>query len=476
MSLFPKEPQGSGRSRSRSRDRRSKDESNPETPSSWADIREPSYVYPEDDFDDRYKRPSEPSHSSSGALPYPEEGGIYSMLPGNQSMYNYDSQPQQQQQPIHRTVSPTQESSYRSSREKQDAKLPGAFPEEDRREKPNDPRIRFAEPPRDDKYSRRDHEEEDKLKYLPQKYAHKDDKDNKNTKDSKKKEEEDKLKYLPQKYIRKYITGDSDSSSSDDEDPRRTRKDKDEDDLAYGKPSIPRRPKKDNTELAYGKGAGVPSASEPSSKSQQATYGSYVSGDKWDDKRDEKRTSTYGSRGEDYDQRRPTDPSAPVYGQYSTKSEASRHDDPSAPAYGQYYSKSEAQRQEGPDQRRPGGSSAPEYSQYYGGESSRKDDRKGEGSAAEYVRASQSATYGADPRGSNPNVLTVDPGSRDRDRSRDRRREKSPTRDTLKVDSGSRHREKSRERSRDRRRDKSPGPRSSGDTLTVDSGHKHKHR
>lgn len=449
MSLYPDEPRG-GRERSRSRDRRSKDESNPETPSSWADIREPSYIYPEDDFDDRYnKRPSDNSHSASGALPYPEEGGIYSMLPGDQSLYGYDDR----QKPNHPTAPPAQGSSYQSSRDKKNDKLPGAFPEDDRHDK-DEPRARFAEPPRDDKYNRKGYEDEDdKLKYLPQKYARQDDKGDK---DKKKQGDDSKLQSLPQKYIRKYITGDDDSSSDSD-----TESD-DEDHLAYGKPSVPRRPKKENTELAYGKGGGVPSASEPSSKREQATYGSYASGDRWDDKRDDKRGSTYGaSRDDGYDQRKPANPSAPGYGQYG-----------------------ESSRQEDPNQRKPTYPPAPDYSQYYGGEPSRKEDssqRKSEGSAADYIRASEAEAYGKDPRGSNPNVLTVEPSSRERDSSRDRRRDKSPgprsSGDTLQVGGGSsRHREKSRERSRDRRRDKSPGPRSSGDTLTVDSGHKSKHR
>ncbi|CAM1502237.1 Fc.00g042210.m01.CDS01 [Cosmosporella sp. VM-42] len=397
MSLFPGDSNRKGRSRSRSRDGRPKDESSaPETPSSWADIQEPSYVYPEDDDDERYKRRGDPP-PPGGALPYPEE---YSMLPGDQAVYSYDSQ-----QPVYRTASPTRESSYRTSRDKVDDKLPGAFPEDDHhhrgKDKDDDPRIRFAEP-RDDKYGRKGYEDEqEKLKYLPQKYAGKSDrKDDKHGKE----EEESKLKYLPQKYIKKYITGDSDDSS-DDDDERRTGKDKYEDDLAYGKPSVPVRPKQPNTDLAYGKATGVPKTSAQAAAPSQApaTYGSYVSGDQWEDN---KRTSKYDPRDEIPD-RRPVDD--------------------------------------------------------YGRGSSRVD------------------PYHDDPRGSNPNVLTVDPGARDRDTSRDRRREKSPTREsresrgTLTVESSSRHRDKSRDRSRDRRRDKSPGARASGDTLTVESGHGHKH-
>lgn len=345
MSLYPDEPRG-GRSRSRSRDRRSKDESNPETPSSWADIREPSYIYPEDDFDDRHnKRPADTSHSASGALPYPEEGGIYSMLPGDQSLYGYDDD----QKPTHRTASP-------STRDKKVEKPPGAFPEDDRHEK-EEPRIRFAEPRADDKYRR---EEDDKLKYLPQKYADKGDKD------KKKQGDDSKLQSLPQKYIRKYITGNDDSSSSSESD--------DEDHLAYGKPSVPRRPKKENTELAYGKGGGAPSASEPGSQREQATYGSYVSGDRWDDKRG----STYGSssRNDDYEQRKPANPSAP-YGQEDPSQRKpaypARPTYTTQPEYSQNYA-GDSSRKDDPSQRKPASSSAPDYSQYYGGESSRKDD------------------------------------------------------------------------------------------------------
>lgn len=72
-----------------------------------------------------------------------------------------------------------------------------------------------------------------------------------------------------------------------------------------------------------------------------------------------------------------------------------------------------------------------------------------------------------DPRMSGPTVLTVDgPGSRDRSRSRDGRKRA----DTLQVDSSSSHRERSR--SRDGRRDKSP----SRNSLQVDSARRDRSR
>ncbi|KAF5704113.1 annexin XIV [Fusarium globosum] len=202
MSLKPDDRSRKDRSRSRSRDRRSRSDVAPERPS-YSDNREPSYIYPEDDLNDRYSRPGAPQ--ASGALPYPEEGGIYPVIPGNSSQYSYDPQP-----PTYRTASPPRDSPYRSSHERVDSSLPGAFPDDRRREKDRDPYIQNAEP--------------------------------------RAKEDEDKFSFLPQKYMRK-LTG---SSGNDKE------KDKDDDGLAYGKPPVPVRPK-NSSDLAYGKATGAPS-------------------------------------------------------------------------------------------------------------------------------------------------------------------------------------------------------------------------
>ncbi|KAF7559348.1 hypothetical protein G7046_g4799 [Stylonectria norvegica] len=485
MSLFADDSRGKGRSRSRSRDRRTKEEKKPEPPVSYADVREPSYVYPEDDLDDRYNRRGEPPQPG-GALPYPEEGGIYNMLPGNQAVFNYDGKqpyvpPQPTyaplQQPAYAAPSPVVEAPYRTSRDKvHDNKLPGAFPgafpEEDQRTKEDEPRIRYAEPredkygsrkeeedakirhaeprqdkygsaketePRKDKYSSRKDDEEAQVRYAeprkdkygsrkddpePQvhyaeprqdKYSsHKDVEDARiryaEPRDDKysgrNDEDDEKLKYLPQKYSRKYAddegkSSDRDKVKSKDKKERRSGKDKDED-LAYGKPPVPLRPKQPNTDLAYGKAQGVPSSAPSTQSPGQATYGSYVSGDQWDTKR----ASNYAPREESPDRRQPVSPGIEEYGARKSRD-----------------------------------------------------------------------TFAADPRGSNPNVLTVDPTSRDRDRSRDRRgdKHKSAAADTLAVvDPSSRHRDKSRDRS-DRHRDKSPGR--SSETLGVESSrHRDKSR
>ncbi|QGI97041.1 hypothetical protein CEK26_010110 [Fusarium fujikuroi] len=202
MSLKPDDRSRKDRSRSRSRDRRSRSDVAPERPS-YSDNREPSYIYPEDDLNDRYSRPGAPQ--ASGALPYPEEGGIYPVIPGNSSQYSYDPRP-----PTYRTASPPRDSPYRSSHERVDSSLPGAFPDDRHREKDRDPYIQNAEP--------------------------------------RAKEDEDKFSFLPQKYMRK-LTGSSGNVKE---------KDKDDDGLAYGKPPVPVRPK-NSSDLAYGKATGAPS-------------------------------------------------------------------------------------------------------------------------------------------------------------------------------------------------------------------------
>ncbi|KAF4989531.1 hypothetical protein FGRMN_9067 [Fusarium graminum] len=349
MSLRPDDRSRKDRSRSRSR-ARSKSDVAPERPS-YSDTREPSYIYPEDDLSDRYaSRPGAPQ--ASGALPYPEEAGIYPAFPGNQVHYSYDSQP-----PTYRTASPPSESPYRSSHDRFDNNLPGAFPNDNRREKDRDPYVHNVDPR------------------------------------AKEEQEKDRFSFLPQKYMRK-LTG---SPSDDKEKDSRSRKDRQDDDLAYGKPPVPLRPKGPADDLAYGKAVGVPSTA-----SQVMT--TYSPAPATDDQYYSQQAPAYG-----YSHRDPASPSVDQYGSYKTK----------------------------------------EDSRY------------------------------ADTHGSAANVLTVEPKSReerrsrDDDKHRDRRRDKSSgprgSSDLLAVDSSSRRREKSRERSRSRRRDKSP----SRDSLGVE---KHRRR
>ncbi|RGP67462.1 hypothetical protein FLONG3_8510 [Fusarium longipes] len=353
-SLRPDDRSRKDRSRSRSRDRRSKSDAAPERPS-YSDYREPSYIYPEDDLNDR-TRPGAPQ--ASGALPYPDEGGIYSMLPGNQEQYSYDSYP-----PTYRTASPPKNSPYRSSHDRVDSNLPGAFPDDSRREKDRDPYSYSGEP--------RAKDEQDK---------------------------QDRFSFLPQKYMRKLTGSPGDNKERDN----RSRKDKLDDDLAYGQPGVPPRPKAEADDLAYGRATGLPSTA-----SQVMT--------------------TYNpppTSGDDY------------YAQQSSPY-GYNHRDPASPSVDQY-----------------------------GSRKSKEDVRYND-------------TYG-----SNANVLTVEPRSRDDDKHRERRRDRSSdprgSSDRLTVDSSGRRREKSRDRSRRREksRDRSRSHRreKSGDTLTVDSHHRHRSR
>ncbi|KAF4966511.1 hypothetical protein FZEAL_10642 [Fusarium zealandicum] len=401
MSLNVDDSRRKGRSRSRSRDRRTKDDAPPSRPV-YGDAREPSYIYPEDDLDEHYNRPGGPQ--ASGALPYPEEGGIYSMLPGNQGTYSYDSQP-----PTYRAASPPPESPYRTSRDKTDNNLPGAFPEDNYREKDRDPYIHRPEP-RDEKHDRR-HEEED-----------------------------DKLKFLPQKYIRKFTSDEKDNGKDKEKKDSRSRKDKHDDDLAYGKPPVPPRPKAPADDLAYGKAAGIPSTASQALN----TYGNFPSSkDRYYDQAPPKdqyydqQQPTYGQghRDQDPDRRRPVSPAVDQYG-YRKYKEDTLQDDP-------YKSSANVRTVEPKDRDRD-----------------RSRDRRGDRSS--------------DPRGSS-DLLNVDSGSRKRDksreRSRSRRREKSPTRDTLGVDSHHRrHRSRSRDGNRSRR-DKSPQPPTDKmSSLSVNTG------
>ncbi|KAH7019189.1 hypothetical protein EDB80DRAFT_562303 [Ilyonectria destructans] len=363
MSLYPEDHSRKGRSRSRSRDRRSKDEPAAEPPSSYADVREPSYIYPEDDLDDRYKGRNEAK--ASGALPYPEEGGMDSMLPGGQALYSYDSQ-----QPTYKTASPATD---RSSRDKVGGGLlPGAFPDDEPRVKGKgeEPRIYSAEP-RDSTY------------------------------------ENNKFKFLPQKYSRWLSTGSSSQSSDHDND--KDKKGRDDDDLAYGKPPVPKRPPPGSDDLAYGKTTGGKTTGAPAVTSHALTpYGSNAPHDDHDRRRPV----------DDYDRRR-----------YESPDEGRRHS-PTA---------------EGRSSRRRGDS---------------------------ILKDPQSSS-------TNVLTVEPGSRDRERSRDR-RKEKSSSTRgssDMLTVDSGrkrdkSKSRDKSRERSRDHRRDKSPAP----DMLSVEPGRRDRSR
>jgi hypothetical protein len=351
MSLTVSDGRHRDRSRSRSRDRRGRDDPVDDV---YADVKEPTYAYPEDDLDDRYRssRRSQPPQSSGG-LPYPSDSAFGDMLPGNQSLYSYDDRA-----PTYRTASPSADAPYRSSREMVDGKLPGSFPDD-----------RDADA-RDSRRSGRDKEkdlDDDKLKFLPQKYSRRYEDDEKATKDkygrrhgdddrdtgraSDRYKDTDSEKRRSRRYEEEDYKSDRDKESRKE---RRKRKDEAlEEDLAYGRPPPPR------------------------SDSPPRTYG-------------EKRSS--------------------------------RYDEPS-------------------DHRRQGSSGGAEYP--------------------------PRSSYRDDPRSSAPNVLTVDPNGRDRDRSRDRRRDRSPNPATLSVDTGGRDRERSRDRRGDGRGKSPQPPTSRMSNLTV---------
>ena len=427
MSLYADEDRH--RARSRSGDRRSRNDPPPVERSSYADIREPSYVYPEDDLDDRYApRRDDPSTSQRGGLPYPSEGGIHYMLPGDRALYSYDSQ-----QPIYRTASPSADAPYRSSRDQLDDKTPGAFPEDDdatphirtaepreskreRKEKKEKKgkdrdddeddrrRVRYAEPRYEDreldddklkylpqKYNSRsggkegksrgtydDEDQDDKLKYLPSKYSSTYEDPGAKSRDryDSREPEDDKLSFLPKKYSSRYAPDDakySDRERDSKADRRRRKKEREEEDLAYGKPPGPSRSSRQD---------------EP-----PQTYGSYLSESQFEDRR--------SSRYSDDPRRRPISPSV--------------EEDPGS-------------------------------------------------------RRSKRDSYRDDPRDSRPDVLTVEPGDGRRDRSRDRRGDKSPGPSGLTVEPADRERDRSRDR-RSSKRDKSPQPPTARmSSLTVDTG------
>lgn len=437
MSLYPEDDRRRDRSRSRSRDRRPKSDPDPRDAPDYGDVREPSYVYPEDDLDSRYRpsRRGEPP-SNGGGLPYPGEDG--GMMPGDQSYYsNYDAP-----RGSYRTASPPQESSYRSSR---DSQLPGTFPEEDRRRRDDRP-ARDDRPPRDEKPSRdgdkfrrdddRYHRDDDRSRREEDRYRRDDDEadrrtrfadpeDRRSGRNRRAEEEEppsrfrpgdvpqdtgrrdldeDKLKHLPMKYSRTYDNG-AESPRS----PRASRSDvsgRDDDPLKYLPQKYSRRYEEDEgkgsdressrrdsrlakkekleEDLAYGK----PSPMSP--RDEPATYGSYIPPSPTEDRR----SSRYAPRDDEPPRRKPASP---------------------------------------PDDHR----------------SSRYSDQN---------------SYGEGPRGSKADVLTVEPGNRDRER----RRDKSPAPGGLAPEPEKRE----RDRSRDRRRDRSPAPMA----LTVEPGNRERDR
>ncbi|KAH7175531.1 hypothetical protein EDB81DRAFT_770188 [Dactylonectria macrodidyma] len=501
MSLYPEDRDRKGRSRSRSRDRRSKDEPAAERPVSYADVREPSYIYPEDDLDDRYKGHGEAQ--ASGALPYPEEGGIDSMLPGGKDIYGYT-----RQQPTYRTVSPSARDNAGTGL------LPGAFPDDEPHGKGKDegphiysttPRDSTYDNRRDDKYSSyRDDKNDARREEKPvgqyeDKYgSRREDKHETRQEDKHdtREDEDSRFKFLPQKYSRWLSTGTSSHSSdheNDKEKDRRSGKD-DDDDLAYGKPPVPKRPPPGNEELAYGKATGVPTASNA-----LTPYGSIPPHDEHDGKRDdrydERRSETYEDRRQEayeqgrdypYDERRDArfdgnhdDPyderRRDQYDERRNEKYDDWRDDQRGERRDEKRSSRYADRHDSPDRRRP----RDDYD-------ARRYESPDEGrrhSPTEEARSSRRRgdSILKDTSSSSANVLTVEPGSRDRERSRDRRKEKTSTRgssDLLTVDSGSskrdksKSRDKSRERSRDRRRDKSPAP----GMLSVEPGRRERSR
>ncbi|GAB0138583.1 hypothetical protein EsDP_00006812 [Epichloe bromicola] len=397
------------RDRSRSRDRRSKGQTERSSATKFADVREPSYVYPEDDLDHRYRSRGHQRESSYGGgvgLPYPPEGGIDAMLPGSKSLYSYDDP-----RPIYRTASPPRDTSFRGSRDQVErestSQLPGSFPDEERSRRGDelDRQIRYAEP-RDSKhdgggrlYEDSDDKPKSRQAERPRDNYGKGDADppvrhaspprDKYSRGSPEDLSHNILKLLPQKYSRSYGLDDSHGGHDDvyskrDKDGRsdrdldsRSKRERDEDALAYGK---------------------LPGPSRSQRPESPPTYGSYISGSKITDKR----SSRYGRDEDGIDRRRkPSSPPEDMYESRKSRREPSHRDE---------------------------------------------------------------------PRASAANVLTVDPGSRDRDRSRDRRRDKSPGPSMLALESDRKERDRSRDR-RGGTRDRSPQPPTARmSSLTVGTG------
>ncbi|KAK2608450.1 hypothetical protein QQS21_003019 [Conoideocrella luteorostrata] len=420
MSLAVADSRRRDRSRSRSRDRR-KDEPERSSVAEFADVREPSYVYPEDDLDDRYgsrgqqQHYRESSHGGGGGggggsgLPYPGEGSMDAMLPGAQSLYSYDAT-----QPMYRTASPPRDSSFRDSRDTREreslSQLPGAFPDDDRSRRDGDKerRARFADP-RDSKHDMRNRSDDDydndprsRWPERPRDKYGKEDGDarirnasppprDKHSRDSREELSDDRLKFLPQKYSRPYKDHDTHGNRDD----KYSKRDTDRKGGGYERDSWSKR-ERDEDALAYGK---PPGPSRSQRRESPPTYGSYISGSQVS----EKRSSRY-DWDNDVDDDRRRKPASPPEDSYDPR------------------------------------------------------------------RSRRDTSYRDEPRSSAANVLTVDPGNRDGDRSRDRRRDKSPGPSMLAPESD----RKERDRSRDRRggtRDRSPQPPTARmSSLTVGTG------
>lgn len=380
MSLAVDSDRGKGRSRSHSRDRRSKGEPARET-ASYADIREPSYVYPEDDLDGRYKSSRRRDEVPGGALPYPAEGGLGPMLPGSQSLYNYDHV-----QPIYRTASPPQESQYRSSKDKVQSTLPGAFPEDDgsKPDSQDERRARYADN-RDSQYTQgnKSSKEGPRVRYAEPRQ------DNYGRDGP----QDDKLKFLPQKYSRTY-----DDEANKKKDPR-TKKERDEDHLAYGK---------------------LPGPSRSAKTESPPTYGSYITGSQ--SQSSDKRSSQYADSNFDQ-QRRPNTMDADEYGSRQTLRDLPYREGP--PSSKMRDDVGDPRRTSGSDREDPGSKNSHRSSQRDDPRSSKPNVLTVEPSGRDRDRSRERRR----DKSPGPSSLAVGLDHRERDRSRDRRgsgRDKSP--------------------------------------------------
>ncbi|KAL3954768.1 hypothetical protein ACCO45_010331 [Purpureocillium lilacinum] len=390
MSLAVDDRRG-GRSRSRSRDRR-------EPAPTYADVREPSYVYPEDDLDDRYaptssSRRRDPADASSG-LPYPAEGAWTPCCPA-------------------RRPDCTATTTHGPSKTNLDGgHVPGSFPEDDRRSKrdsdDDNRRVRYAaEPSRDSKYDarRRDRSDDDEPRV---RYAEPPSSRDKHRASAGGDLPDDKLKFLPQKYSRRYGDGDGDGGRDRKAD-RRSKKERDEDDLAYGRPPPPK----------------------PSRAASPPTYGSYISGSQLS----EKRSSKYGRDDDGADRRRTSPPEDP-YASRRSHRESYRDDPRSSGASVLTAEPSDRERDRRRD-RSPGPSVL--TAEPSDRDRDRRRDKSPGPSALTVEPAGRERDRSRDRRDKSPgpSVLTVEPG-RDRERSRDRRggtRDKSPQPPTARMSS-----------------------------------------
>lgn len=240
MSLMVDGDRRRDRSRSRSRDPRPRDDDDfePVRPF-YPESRESSYAYPEDDDYARKPKSSRRRQKESG-LPYPNEEGMNSMLPGSENLYRYKDDRRSE----YRTQSPNPGS---------DRRIPGGYPNDrddrNRRDDIDDEMRSSRKDRRSSKYDKMNQyseHEQGLVRYEDpsERHARRDD--------------EDKLQFLPQKYSKSYDNGRSDSKRYK----QRDRYDNDDDDLAYGRASpLP------------------PGGDSP------PTYGSYIPSSKHDDRR-----------------------------------------------------------------------------------------------------------------------------------------------------------------------------------------------